>query len=681
MRGFLARFGLWIVFGVSLCILWSGAAPWLTYHDSGEFALAAAVGGIPHAPGAPTYCLLAWGFVGLVQRLAPSLEAAYLTNLFSGLCGALTITLTVALARLWNRQLFGESSALCLLVVPGILLGSVAFVEQSCVTEQYTLLTALLMGTLLVLTRLYLSRRCEGALVLGILIGLAIGNHLSQVILVPLLALAALCVPRQQRLRLLALGLLGLVLGLLVFLYLPLRSRVNPAIDFGNVETWERLRWAIQREQWHTRPLSAAPPGFAREWLLSYDFLGQLGVGGTVLALLGSITLWQRDRRPLWLVVGIGMAYGGGLLGAHLRQVGIDLAYLRDYGVMDWHIPLYTLAALLAAVGAEGCAQSLPKRFRPVMLTIGLGLLVWGGAQALTKHSLRHFSAPKRFVRDALAPLPANALIVTSGDNLSLMLGYCAYGSPERAQLGFPGRWVLWGMGLPSLHAIDAAIVQDGVWQPAAQATYLNRIATENPPYHAPQLSLERAGTAPLFVEFAAGHAVAAQHLRPAGWLFEVCQTPVSDDDVRHAEQQLHERFPQLFLPPTGRENRLEREARGLMHLNRSAYFFERALWPEAVASYQLACAYLNRNGRAWFCLGAALENQGQLAKAREAYLQAIEAEPELEGPHLALGILLAQAGELEGARTLFADELALNPTSEAARSNLALATQQLGAR
>ncbi|WP_394793930.1 protein O-mannosyl-transferase family [Armatimonas sp.] len=683
MRGFIAHSGLWIVFVVSVLILWRGAAPGLTYHDSGEFALAAAVGGIPHAPGAPTYCLLAWGFVGVVQQIAPGQEPAYLTNLFSGLCGALTITLTAALARLWNRHLFGEAKgdALPLLLVPAILLGCAAFVEQSCVTEQYTLLTALLMGALLVLTRFYLTRKRGFVLALGLLIGLAIGNHLSQMILVPLLAIAALCVPRGRRLSVMLLGCLGLFIGLLVYLYLPLRTWQTPAIDFCHVETWEQFLWSLGREQWQSRPLSAAPPGFAQEWLLSYDFVGQLGVCGAVLAALGAAVLWRQDRRLLALLLGIGGAYGGGLLLAHLRQAGMDLAYLRGYGVADWHIPLYTLAALLACVGAEGCAHSLPKHGRFFLSALGAGLLLWGGRQALTCHSLRHFNTPQIFIEDVLKPLPVSALILPSGDNLLLTMGYAASGISKRPWSS--GQRVLWGRGLPSLEAIDAAIAQDGVWRSKTQAAYLIHIAMEDPPYRyrTPPLSDKQAGQIPVFIEFAAGHPLAAQNLRPAGWLFEVRHAPVSDDDVRRAEQQLHEHFPQLFRPPTGRENRLEREARGLMHQNRAAYFYERKLWPEAVAAFTLACGYLSRSSSSWLCLGTACESTGETLRAQEAYLKAIEAEPDLEGPRLALGTLLAQAGHLEAARMFLADELTRNPKNDAARTNLTLVTRQLQTR
>lgn len=683
MRVFLDRFGLSLAFIMSTVFLWWGAAPWLTYHDSGEFALAADSGGIPHAPGAPTYCLLAWGFVTLGQRLFPLWESAYLTNLFSGLWGALTITTTIVLARLWIRQLFGDRCGdhLPLLLVPAVLLGSSAFVEQSSITEQYTLQTALWIGVLLVLTKIALLGKHRLGLLLGGLIGLAIGNHPSQIILIPLLGLAVYLVPRTRRVRSAWEGILGLLLGLSIFLYIPLRSRVDPTVDFGNADTLERFLRVILREQWKQRPLSAAPSGFVQEWLQSYDFWGQLGPLGLLLALLGAVVLWQKCRPLLGLLVGLGGAYTGGLLWAHLHQAGIDLAYLRDYGVKDWHLPLYAVATLLVCIGAEACARRFSVKGRLVVTLVSVGLVVWGALQAVTSHSLRDFTAPQQFLTDTLASLPKDALIISSSDNLTMMLGYAAY--TKRAQPSFSTpHSAFWVLSNPALVTIEHVLSQGGdqAWNAQAQSDYLTRLTTETPPFHGPIFTVDQ----PLprvFIEYYTGYPRATQHLRPAGWLFEVSEAPVSDEEIRQAEKELQLRHPEVLKEATGKEHRLEREMRGLVHQSRGAFFYERRLWPEAAEALRISCTYLSRSGRTWYCLGTSYENLGRLPEARSAYLEAIEVEPTLEGPRLALGVLLAQSGQLEAAKELFAQELVLSPKSEAARANLVLVTRQLGSR
>lgn len=78
--------------GLAVCIITAAflvfifcSAPSLTFHDSGELALAAASGGVPHPPGAPTWSVLATLFVHAGRFLD---DPARGTNLLSGIWGA-----------------------------------------------------------------------------------------------------------------------------------------------------------------------------------------------------------------------------------------------------------------------------------------------------------------------------------------------------------------------------------------------------------------------------------------------------------------------------------------------------------------------------------------------------------------------------------------------------------------
>ena len=179
--------------------------------------------------------------------------------------------------------------------------------------------------------------------------------------------------------------------------------------------------------------------------------------------------------------------------------------------------------------------------------------------------------------------------MVPSGDNLFCMLSYRAYGTPD----GLGGRWVGWGGAAP------VALLATPGWDRSA---YLKDLS-QNPDnsLHAPPLPAARRMSGPLLVEYAAGNPAAARYLKPTGYLFQVEASPVSDSDALTEETSLHAHFPELFRPATGREHRLEREARGLMHQNRAAYFFERGLWQPAGDAFTLACTFLPDDGKAWF--------------------------------------------------------------------------------
>ena len=71
---YLTAFGLYL----------HGAYPSVSVGDSGEFIAASHTLGIPHAPGYPTYVLLA----KCAQLAVPWANTAYRVNLLSAVCGA-----------------------------------------------------------------------------------------------------------------------------------------------------------------------------------------------------------------------------------------------------------------------------------------------------------------------------------------------------------------------------------------------------------------------------------------------------------------------------------------------------------------------------------------------------------------------------------------------------------------
>jgi hypothetical protein len=249
------------IFAAGCVINWYNAAPSATFHDSGEFALAAASAGIPHAPGSPLMRSLSAHF--FVSVSLPNLPAR---ATYSRAYGAATLALVFQITRQWIAACFpglrrglGNLAALS---APLVLLASRAFLEQSFVTEQYTLLTALFAWLLLQGTVLFQRTQNCGdettclplqswpirgrAFLLGGIAGLAIGNHPSQLCLVfPIAGILYSCARPGRRLAdirtLMPLVCLGTLGALLVFIWIPIRSAANPIMDSGNGKTLHSL--------------------------------------------------------------------------------------------------------------------------------------------------------------------------------------------------------------------------------------------------------------------------------------------------------------------------------------------------------------------------------------------------------------------------------------------------------
>lgn len=669
-----------LVFAVSFAILWWNAAPSVTFHDSGEFAMAAASAGIPHPPGAPSWTLLATAFI----RVFGFEDPARGTNVFSALCSAATLALICWLTLAWTRILFPELprrlASLTGVSAPLILLHSSAYIELSTTTEQYTLLT-LFLSALLALGTVMITNpgpvsghaRARQTFALGLLWGCAIGNHLSQISLGLFVALvvwkASSGMPRRHRWTLFFTAAFGLVLASMVFLWVPLRSRENPLIDYGNIKTLENFLRALLRTGWTSRPISEAPAGFVREWLASYDPAGQLGVSGLILSISGLVYLAVKRNSLIVCLLAAVLPYALGMLAGHMRQVTFDVTYIRQYGVTDYHLPVYAALAISGGVGFATLVSIALRYRKNAGVGLAAALAVWlltSTAFAMKRFSPRHDDAPRRFIETVLAPIPSNAAIMTATDNLSFMLGYQAWIKHDPRNL-----WVT--INLPVAHRIDARERSGLAWNREERIRYMTQDALDpdQQPLRIEGLTSNDAASRLLFTEFSPAYLKAARWLVPAGYLFEVSDSPVSDSQVRAAEDRWQKEFPHARAEPGATATRLEREAWALLHQWRGAYFAERLMWTDAEASFSLSVRWNPDNGAIWYCLGDARERLGRLKDAAAAYESAIQADPSLKGPRMSLGILHAQAGNAQIAEALFLDELALNPTNHDAIENL----------
>ncbi len=670
----------WLVAVAAFGLLAWNAAPGVTFHDSGEFALAAATAGIPHPPGAPTWTLLASAF----RHALPGLAAARATNLFSALCASLTLAGVMVLVRMLARRAGIDRDGLIMaaeLVAALALLGCPAFLGQALTTEQYTLLTALMVWAIGLALRLCSDPAPVApgrwAALLGLVTGLAVGNHPSQMILlllgIPAVAGAhpRLAAGRAMVRRGLAYAA-GLAAGLLVFLWLPLRSRANPLLDWGNPEQWDLLLRVLARRQWATRPLAEAPGGFIPAWLVTYDWPGQLGWVALLAALLGLIVLARKDRRGLLVLALVAIPYTAGIFLANMRQVNIDLQYLRLYGVSDWHLPLYLLAALLAGVAMAAGARRW-GRLGQGALAVVLAVLAWRCANQVAAASLRGDNAPQQYMAAVLEPLPTNAMLMVKSDNLTFMLSYSFYEDPAT------DRRVVF-MEMPGQRKRAAAAVRAGQPWGAVDFARLADSFLGRPDLQPFRLPPDRVGdlkARPLLVDFHPEYPELADYYLPCGFLFVWQDRKVTDDEARAADAawlaQRQVLPPSVFAPYQPQV----REAWSLLYQGRGGYYQHRNMWPEAAAAYAEAAAWTPAAGQVWFCLGGMREQLGELAAAERTYNLAVAMAPELEGPRTALALLRLRAGDRAGAGQWFAEEYRTHPASDAARRNVEIFKQQ----
>lgn len=654
-----------IVFVAALGVMWLNAAPTVTFHDSGEFAMAAASGGIPHPPGAPTWTILATLFV----KIGHFHDPARGTNLFSGLWAALTLALLCGLTQVWVSLAFpklsrwGAPAAGLTSVL--ILMHSTAFLEQSFTTEQYTLMTALMVAILASATSLVLKPRASMAGVLGLLWGLAIANHPSQITLGLLVLWAVLAGSKQQGfLKLAGACAAGLFAGLMVFLWLPIRSHANPIMDWGNVETWDRFKWAILRKQWGTRPMSQAPPNLLGEWFASYDPLGQLGIVGLLLGILGIFVLVKKQMMWLgWLAAAV-IPYAVLMLIGHLKQANVNLDYIVEYGVTDWHLPIYLGFAAGASMGMAFLADR--RRIGTILAAVLIGVLLITAGMSVRRASLRNYQGASDYIADFLRTLPDDAVIAAAQDNNAFMLGYDVYfGHPGTKRLVVARSWTI----ASRMHQPD---YQD-LGPSERKLKYLKDVNDfqERQPFRLPDSAIPK-GNVRIFCDYIAGSPNDARYMVPAGWLFEFMGRPVTNAEVVEADARWRKRFPDLYRKPRNEVPAIERKAWARSHESRGLYFAQRKLWPQAAESFRQGLDWSPKNPIIWFELAYSQEQAGRYREAAESYKQAIMIMPTYVEAIHNLALLYAKAGYYPEAESLLIEELRLRPGDKKAQEKLA---------
>ncbi|MBU1936261.1 DUF2723 domain-containing protein, partial [bacterium] len=315
-------------------------APGLGLIDSGELTAVVWKLGIAHPTGYPLYTI-----IGHLFSMLPFANVARMMVIFSSLCMAAACSIL-----LWTgaqiAQKYFESSPITAVILSTIGILTFAFSMTAWQTAAYAEvypLSLLLTSILYALgTRMLISTKTDVRLwiAFGFVFGLALGNHLSVVWTFPLgLVVLWHCFGiGRTTLRALLLALPAGILGASVILFLPIRSHLNPALDWGNPETfgllWRHLTgWQYQVWMFQSG-IFARIVSYVRTLPLDMEW------GGVVLVLFGIYGLAKRESRvliALLLVWFFGVLY----------NVNYDIPDIAPY-----FLPAHAALALIAVAGA-----------------------------------------------------------------------------------------------------------------------------------------------------------------------------------------------------------------------------------------------------------------------------------------------------------------------------------------
>ncbi len=373
--------------------------------DSPETATAAAVLGIQHPPGYPLPTLL-----GRLAVLTLPGAPAFASNLLAALASIVALFLIWG----WTWALLADTQhadqvpwlvALLCLGMPQLW-----FLGLSAKGAIYTLNLCL---SLAVLWAGWQATRADinpwtlalGALCLGL--GLA-GHAMSMLALAPALFLWS----RDWRLSDKKRAWFFIFLGLSLYLYLPLRARLGPALNWGDPQTLDRFWQTLTRAQYAG---AGATKGVENTLRLSAHFLkmlpAQLTWPGLLLGVWGLRVAW---RTP---ILNVRPLVGG--LAIHL---GLVLIYNNPPAHAPWVIdafflPDFVLLSIFAGLGfVDLYGRLVPARQLKLFVATAFALAILAMTRIVPLDYSQDYLLYD-YSHDLILSLPKKSVLLTAGGN------------------------------------------------------------------------------------------------------------------------------------------------------------------------------------------------------------------------------------------------------------------------
>ena len=431
----LTSIGIGPAFGIAsallaLALYGSTLAPTLSWGwrrigvDGGELLVAAESLGVPHPSGYPTFMLLLKGFGTLV----PLGDFAFRGNLASALLATATVGLLYWLVYRIVRQMAVD--------VPR------AYAVQA--------------------TYIVFRRSAEGTSIrpvprgllaaTGVTLGLGLGNHLTlAAVALPLAAWVWFRGDVELRRWLWAVG--GLLLGLSVYLYLPLRAASGPSVNWGDSSTVGGFYWMLSGQAYQEHVFGVPIESLWDKFITWIELVfTQLNPLGLFLALVGMLALWRAERWFLYSTA----ASAIGLMGYSLAYNTFDSQVLT--------IPAFFVMSSYAGVGAyqvfvvasQWAAENAQKDFEPRWIgklvtgwtpIAALAVIAFAAVPAAAvvlnyeAQNLRGDREAFEFAESVLNTVPSGAIVISDGEDKVFALWYMVFVErPESGVVPIAGR-------------------------------------------------------------------------------------------------------------------------------------------------------------------------------------------------------------------------------------------------
>lgn len=408
--------------------------------DAGDLLIAIKYLGIPHPPGFPLYVLL-----GKLFSFIPISTLAFRINLMSLLFGVGSAVLVFGIVyNLTQKSFFGAFFA-------ALFYGLTKDVwAQALITEVHTMMTFFALLAVFCWTRIFdstlsLNSQKRWLFFLSLVGGLSIGVHTINALFIPFnliflviwLKINIRCFFKSTSnvshhpflMQLLVTGyhllipmLFLFLLGLSVYLYLPIRAKMEALYNWNNPQTLENFIYHVTGTEY----FSQIPTN--RDWSFGLTkslivFRENLSIWMYPFFILGSVWLYLNKRRWFWVFLGT------------IFSFLIFIGRFSEAAVEgNYHTYILIPLGLFFIVFGSGLSFFfyLIKRLKPKISTISIFLaftiscilLAYQITNLWPQQDLSDVSEAKQIVAETFAKSEPNAIIITSGDHYSFAFQY-----------------------------------------------------------------------------------------------------------------------------------------------------------------------------------------------------------------------------------------------------------------
>lgn len=392
-------------------------SPSIYLEDSAEFVTAALTLSIPHPSGYPLYTLL-----GKLFSFLPILTPVWRINFMSAFFAiSALVFFYLVLKELKIQPLISFFTT--------ILLGiSLTFWDQATYAEVYSL-NAFFITFCLWLILCWLNKKeLKYLYQFSFFFGLSLTNHYSMLVLIPGYIFIILYGQPKiiKEYKLIGKMFLLFLLGLSLYLYLPIRSAMNPPIDWFNPENAANFKSVLAYNLARGHVINLDTLKYIGDFI--NQFLGQFSLFFAILGLVGLFLTFKKNR-PLFYF---------GLINLILLSLGVIIVVvngLKFSGFIAWflgilYIPFYIYFAIFIAL-TFNYVKNFKYIFYPVLI-LSVIILLFLFEKNLFPNNKSQFYVLEDYSKNLILSLEPSAILLIKeigieGDNELFSLAFQKY--------------------------------------------------------------------------------------------------------------------------------------------------------------------------------------------------------------------------------------------------------------